>query len=55
MLPATVIYTNAGARLAEVASLRDIVSGEVLGSLVALSLFPLAARKVVEWWRARKA
>jgi uncharacterized membrane protein YdjX (TVP38/TMEM64 family) len=54
MLPATVIYTNAGARLAEIESVKDIVSLPVLASLIALSLFPLLARKVANWLRRAK-
>jgi uncharacterized membrane protein YdjX (TVP38/TMEM64 family) len=52
MLPATVIYLNAGARLGEVQSTRDLVSWQVLVSLLALSVFPLAARKVANWLRS---
>jgi uncharacterized membrane protein YdjX (TVP38/TMEM64 family) len=47
MLPGTFIYTNAGARLAEVEHLGDILSGPVLLSLIGLGVFPLAMRKLL--------
>jgi uncharacterized membrane protein YdjX (TVP38/TMEM64 family) len=51
MLPASFIYVNAGAQIAEINSLSDIVSLPVLGSLVGLSFFPLVARVVAGWLR----
>jgi uncharacterized membrane protein YdjX (TVP38/TMEM64 family) len=53
MLPATFVYTNAGVQLAGVTSLRGIMSWPVLLSLIALGLFPLAARKIAQWLRKR--
>ncbi len=47
MLPATLIYTNAGTQLAQLQSLRDIVSPGVLVSLALLGLFPLLAKKLL--------
>ncbi len=52
MLPGTAVYVNAGARLGEIESLSGIVSWPVLGALVLLGLFPLAARKVIRSVRA---
>jgi len=54
MFAATVVYVNAGTQLANITSLAGIVSPGVLGSLVLLGLFPLAARKVSDAVRARK-
>jgi pyruvate/2-oxoglutarate dehydrogenase complex dihydrolipoamide dehydrogenase (E3) component/uncharacterized membrane protein YdjX (TVP38/TMEM64 family) len=54
MLAATVVYVNAGTQLANITSLSGIVSPGVLGSLVLLGLFPLAARKLSDAVRARK-
>lgn len=54
MLPATLIYTNAGTQLGQLTSLRDIVSPGVLASLVLLGLFPLVAKKLVEIYRTRR-
>jgi uncharacterized membrane protein YdjX (TVP38/TMEM64 family) len=53
MLPATFIYANAGARLVEIKSLADILSWPLLVSLLALSVFPLAARAAAAWLRRR--
>lgn len=46
MLPATVIYVNAGHQLANITSLNDIISLPVILSLAALGLFPLLAKKL---------
>ncbi len=54
MFAATVVYVNAGTQLASITSLSGIVSPGVLGSLVLLGVFPLAARKLSDAVRARK-
>jgi uncharacterized membrane protein YdjX (TVP38/TMEM64 family) len=54
MLPATLIFVNAGTELAKVASPGDILSPVLIGSLVLIGLFPLIARKVVERVNARR-
>jgi uncharacterized membrane protein YdjX (TVP38/TMEM64 family) len=54
MLPATVIFVNAGTELAKIARPSDILSPLLLGSLVLIGLFPLIARKVVEKINARR-
>ncbi len=54
MLPATLVYVNAGRELARIDSVRGIISPSLLGSLVLLGLFPLAAKKVVSWHRKRR-
>ena len=54
MLPATLIYTNAGTQLAQLQSLRDIASPGIIISLALLGLFPLAAKKLLELYRARR-
>jgi uncharacterized membrane protein YdjX (TVP38/TMEM64 family) len=54
MLPATLIFVNAGTELAKVSSPGDILSPVLIGSLVAIGLFPLVARKVVESINARR-
>jgi uncharacterized membrane protein YdjX (TVP38/TMEM64 family) len=53
MLVGILIYVNAGTQLAEVDELGDILSPGLLGSLVLLGIFPLLARKVLTWMRAR--
>lgn len=47
MFPATLIYTNAGARLGSVENFRDVMSPAVLGSLILLGVFPLMMRIVL--------
>ncbi|HJT62374.1 MAG TPA: TVP38/TMEM64 family protein, partial [Burkholderiales bacterium] len=54
MFPATVIYVNAGTQLARLESGRDILSWQLLGALLLLGIFPLAAKKVVDLAKARR-
>ena len=54
MLLGTVVYVNAGTRLARIDKLSDVASPGVLASLALLGLFPLIAKKGVELYRARK-
>jgi pyruvate/2-oxoglutarate dehydrogenase complex dihydrolipoamide dehydrogenase (E3) component/uncharacterized membrane protein YdjX (TVP38/TMEM64 family) len=54
MLAGTVVYVNAGTQLARIDSLSGIVSPQLLGSFAALGLFPLIARKLVDFVKARR-
>ena len=54
MFPATVLYVNAGTQLARLESLRGILSWQLIGALVLLGVFPLAAKKAVELFKARR-
>ena len=54
MLAGTAVYVNAGTQLAQLESLRGILSPGLIGSFVLLGLFPLVARKVVEGFASRK-
>src|SRR2546427_9343350 len=54
MLPATIVYVNAGTQLAAVKSLSGILSPTLVGSLVLLGIFPLVAKRVVESVKARR-
>lgn len=63
MLPATVLYVNAGTQLAQLDSLHGILTPSVLGSLALLAAFPwlarwgaaaLRTRKVYARWHAAK-
>jgi SNARE associated Golgi protein/Pyridine nucleotide-disulphide oxidoreductase len=54
MLAGTLVYVNAGTQLAQVSSLRGILSPGLLGSFVLLGLFPLIAKKIVDAVKARK-
>ncbi|MCB1916835.1 MAG: FAD-dependent oxidoreductase [Rhodocyclaceae bacterium] len=54
MLAGTIVYVNAGTQLAEIDSAAGILSPAVLLSFALLGLFPLVARKVIDWVRARQ-
>ena len=54
MFPATVLYVNAGTQLARLDSLRGILSWELIGAFVLLGIFPLAAKKAVDFASARR-
>ncbi|MEX1300511.1 MAG: TVP38/TMEM64 family protein [Desulfotignum sp.] len=47
MLPGTLVYVNAGTQLAQIDSLKDIVSPGLLLSFALLGMFPLLAKKGV--------
>src|SRR2546429_374424 len=52
MLPATIVYVNAGTQLATVKSLSGILSPTLIGSLVLIGIFPLVAKHAVEVFKA---
>jgi len=54
MLPVTAVYVNAGSRLGEIRSLGDIASPGLLLSFALLGLFPLLAKKSLDWLRRRR-
>ena len=54
MLAATVVYVNAGTQLASLDSLSGILSLRIIGSFVLLGVFPLLARWIVQWFKARR-
>ncbi len=54
MFPATVVYVNAGTQLAQIDSLGGILSANVLLSFTLLGLFPLIAKKLVDWLKSRR-
>lgn len=54
MLAGTAVYVNAGTQLANIQSLKDVVSPALLGSFVLLGLFPLLARKVMDMVKQRQ-
>ena len=54
MLPATVVYVNAGTQLAQLETLAGILSPQLLGSFVLLGLFPLLTRKTLSYFNTRK-
>ena len=54
MLSATVIYVNAGSQLAQIDSLSGILSPGLLISLSLIGIFPLLAKKTIEFVNAKK-
>jgi pyruvate/2-oxoglutarate dehydrogenase complex dihydrolipoamide dehydrogenase (E3) component/uncharacterized membrane protein YdjX (TVP38/TMEM64 family) len=53
MLPGTILYVNAGTRLASIDSPAGIVSPAVLFSFALLGLFPWLAKRGLESWKRR--
>lgn len=51
MLPSTVVYVLAGAQLATVQSMGEVLSLPVLGALLLLALLPWGGRLLVRGWR----
>src|SRR3954470_21328499 len=54
MLAGTMVYVYAGTQLGRIGSLRDVVSPGLIGALLALGVFPLAAKKLVDAYKARR-
>ncbi|OGQ95585.1 MAG: dihydrolipoamide dehydrogenase [Deltaproteobacteria bacterium RIFOXYD12_FULL_57_12] len=54
MLPATVVYVNAGQELARIESLAGILSPGLLISFAVLGLFPIVTRKLLALYTARR-
>ncbi len=54
MLAGTLVYVNAGTQLAQLDSLKGILSPELLASFALLGIFPLIAKKIVAIVKARR-
>jgi len=54
MLPATIIYVNAGTQIAQLDSLSGILSPMLLASFAALGLFPLFAKKLLNRYQIKR-
>ncbi|MGI9292218.1 MAG: FAD-dependent oxidoreductase [Gammaproteobacteria bacterium] len=54
MLPATVLYVNAGTQISQLESASGILSLEIIGSFVLLGTFPLLARKMLESFKSSR-
>jgi pyruvate/2-oxoglutarate dehydrogenase complex dihydrolipoamide dehydrogenase (E3) component/uncharacterized membrane protein YdjX (TVP38/TMEM64 family) len=54
MLAGTAVYVNAGTQLAQLESVKGILSPALLGSFVLLGIFPLIARRIVAAEQKRK-
>lgn len=55
MLPGTVVYVNAGKELAQIESLRGILSPGLIISFVLLGIFPITTKKLIALYKARKS
>jgi uncharacterized membrane protein YdjX (TVP38/TMEM64 family) len=55
MLLGTIVLVNAGTHIGRITSLTDLLSGEVIASLVLLAVFPLCVKRLVDFVRARMA
>ena len=54
MLLGTAAYVNAGTQLAQLSSLKGVLSPGILGAFVFLGVLPLIAKRIVDGLRARK-
>jgi pyruvate/2-oxoglutarate dehydrogenase complex dihydrolipoamide dehydrogenase (E3) component/uncharacterized membrane protein YdjX (TVP38/TMEM64 family) len=54
MFAGTLVYVNAGTRLAAIDSPRGILSPALIGAFVLLGVFPLAAKKIIQAVKARR-
>jgi dihydrolipoamide dehydrogenase len=54
MLPATIVYVNAGKQIGQLDSLSGILSPTLIGSFILLGLFPLLARKIMAGFNMRQ-
>ena len=55
MLPATIVYVNAGNELAKIDSLGGILSPSLIASFAVLGLFPLTVKKLMGRYRRSRA
>ena len=54
MLPATILYVNAGVQVAKISSPKDVVSFPILMALVLLGIFPFVAKWFANFLKARR-
>jgi len=54
MLAGTIVYVYAGTQLAQINSLKDIFSAELILSFTLLGLFPLIAKKTIDFIQSRR-
>src|SRR5512134_2842457 len=54
MLLGTIVYVNAGTQIAQISSLAGLLSPGLIASFVVLGLFPLVAKRLLDWLKARK-
>ncbi len=54
MLAGTAVFVNAGTQLAQISSLKGIISPAILGSFALLGIFPIIAKKILDVLKGRK-
>lgn len=54
MLAGTIVYVYAGTQLAKISTLKDIFSPELILSFTLLGLFPLIAKKTIDFIQSRR-
>ena len=54
MLPATIIYVNAGNQVSRISSAEDIMSPQIFASFVLLGIFPLLVKKIMGFVKSRR-
>ncbi len=54
MLAGGFVFVNAGTHLAQIDSIKGILSPELLFSFALLGIFPFIAKKIIEWVQSRK-
>ena len=54
MLLGTIVYVNAGKELANIDSLADIASPQLLASFIALGILPIASKYILNFLRSNK-
>lgn len=55
MLAGTIVYVNAGTQLAQIDSLKGLLSPALIGSFILLGLFPILAKKTLKIIKPEKA
>lgn len=55
MLPGTAVFVNAGNQLAQIDTLKDILSPSLIIAFALLGIFPIVAKKLIAVYKNRKA
>jgi uncharacterized membrane protein YdjX (TVP38/TMEM64 family) len=55
MLPAAIVFVNAGRELSRIESASDILSPALIISFTLIAIFPFAAKKTLTLYRRRKS
>ena len=53
MLPATIVYVNAGKEVAKISSVKDIASPTLIISFILLGVFPIIIKKLLELYKKK--